>query len=80
MDPCGTPAVINFHNDATPLMQTRCCLLDKYSLNQPIIFSEIPMLRNLNKRPLCQTQSNALLMSQNTIRISLFSSRAFQNS
>jgi hypothetical protein len=40
----------------------------------------IPIFSNLLSKPLCQTLSKALLMSQKTTRISFPSSKAFPNS
>ena len=79
MEPWGTPAEIYFHSDCAPGSKTLCLRFDKYDENQERREPDMPNDLSLNNRPLCQTRSKALLMSQKTTRTSLPESTDCEN-
>ena len=79
IEPCGTPALTEVQKEFIPGKTTRCLLSVRYSENQVSNDPETTADLSLKRRPLCQTLSKALLISQNIARTSLPSSRALQN-
>ncbi len=62
MLPCGTPEVTG-RSEVTPLIETSCCLCERYSSNHFKSLSPIPREFSLNSRPPCDALSKAFLKS-----------------
>ena len=65
-EPCGTPALTSSKLDYAPSTITHCFLFDKYEINRLRKFPSMPICESLATKPLCQTLSNAELMSRKT--------------
>ena len=76
---CGTPAFTEVQEELAPGKTTLCFLSFRYSEDQVHNDPDTPADLSLKRKPLCQTLSKAILMSQNMARTSLPSSRALQN-
>ena len=76
--PCWTPALIFCQSGSTPGKTTLFAItktgLKPFQYSAPVT----PAAFNLHNKPLCQTRSNALLMSQNTTLISFPAPNASQ--
>ena len=66
MEPWGTPALMLAQGEAWPFKTTHCFLKLRKSVIILKFLSDIPFCFNLNIRPLCQTLSNTLYISNNT--------------
>ena len=71
IDPWGTPALIVRHLECALSITTRCFLSARYFFIHNNKDPCIPIFSNLLSKPLCQTLSKALLISQK-LRVFLF--------
>ena len=75
IEPWGTPALFFFYEEA----EFFCTHAGTYLKDSHArMFQETPIGFNLNKRPLCHTQSNALLISRKNMRSSLLLSSVLE--
>ena len=66
MEPWGTPASVLAQGEACPFKTTLCFLKQTESVIIFKIVSDTAFCFNFNIRPLCQTLTNALDISENT--------------
>ena len=74
MEPWGTPPLMLAQGEACPFKTTHCFLKLRKSVIILKFLSDIPFCFNLTIRPLYQTLSNALYISNNTALASMLTS------